>query len=152
MVILYSLPDLARSSATTLSQARNAHTFAVTTYTPIASKKGQADLSKGDGGEAEKVTKDLLVVGCRKKVVVYGAGRGGLKEAWVSVDSSIYKVVNLKVKLRSSPFLTRHGISFSLPPLHHPLHRRYQRQSTSSTLLSPLSFSIYSLHHPSACQ
>jgi hypothetical protein len=86
MITLYSLPDLPKSSANVLSQARNAHTFAITSYTAtISKKKSQADLKSGEG---KKIRRDLLVVACRKKVVVYGAGRGGLKEGWVSVSSS----------------------------------------------------------------
>jgi len=94
--MLYSLPDLPKSSTTILSQARNAHTFAITPFTStLAKKKSQANLnieeSAKDVEDDEKVTKDLLVVGCRKKVVVYGAGRGGLKDAWVSREARVHR-------------------------------------------------------------
>ncbi|WVQ78836.1 hypothetical protein IAT38_000927 [Cryptococcus sp. DSM 104549] len=72
-VTLYALPDIAKTGSTTLSQARTAHSFAITTFT----NKGRKGESNDNGG-----VKDLLVVGCRKKVVVYGAGKGGMKEAW----------------------------------------------------------------------
>ncbi|WVQ77396.1 hypothetical protein IAR50_007081 [Cryptococcus sp. DSM 104548] len=70
VVTLYSLPDLTKS-APTLSQARTVHAFSITTYTPKRPK---------DGPPQEQ--RDVLVVGCRKKVVVYGAGARGLNEAW----------------------------------------------------------------------
>ena len=60
-VSLYTLDELAKPRV--LSQARSARTFAV-----------------GSNG-----SQDILVVGCRKKVVVYGAGKGRIKEAWVRV-------------------------------------------------------------------
>ncbi|WRT65779.1 uncharacterized protein IL334_002728 [Kwoniella shivajii] len=75
IVTLYSLPDLPKKGSIVLSQARSAHCFASTSY-PVKGKK--TDTSDGN------LTKELLVVGCRKKVVVYGAGKGGLKEGWES--------------------------------------------------------------------
>ncbi|TYJ56256.1 hypothetical protein B9479_003101 [Cryptococcus floricola] len=70
VVTLYSLPDLTKS-APTLSQARTVHAFSITTYTPKRRKD-----------EPPQEQRDLLVVGCRKKVVVFGAGERGLNEGW----------------------------------------------------------------------
>nr|XP_018264809.1 uncharacterized protein I303_02989 [Kwoniella dejecticola CBS 10117]OBR86967.1 hypothetical protein I303_02989 [Kwoniella dejecticola CBS 10117] len=75
VVTLYSLPDLPKKSSIVLNQARSAHCFAHTTYLP----KG---LKKSSDSTLDNGMKDLLVVGCRKKVVVYGTGKGGLKEGW----------------------------------------------------------------------
>ena len=59
----------------TLTAAKTAHTFAITAYTPSTSGKGEITA----GQESRK---DLIVVGCRKKVVVYGAGKT-LRDPWV---------------------------------------------------------------------
>ncbi|KAL7424682.1 Vacuolar morphogenesis protein 6 [Cryptotrichosporon argae] len=64
-VALYALDDPAAKPAP-LPQARTAHAFASTTY-----------FQSGAGGKAAR---DLLVIGCRKKVVVIGAGKGF--DAW----------------------------------------------------------------------
>ncbi|WVO14728.1 hypothetical protein L204_102366 [Cryptococcus depauperatus] len=63
-VTLYDLDSLEKSTITLL-QARTVYSFATVVYRRL-----------------ERLC-DLLVVGCRKKVVVYGAGRDGLKEGWV---------------------------------------------------------------------
>ncbi|ORY29789.1 hypothetical protein BCR39DRAFT_588162 [Naematelia encephala] len=78
VVTLYSLSDLGKAGGSILSQARNAHAFAITSYTPSFARRKPAT----DDTQVGEVRKDLLVVGCRKKVVVFGAGKGGLKEAW----------------------------------------------------------------------
>lgn len=65
---------MGKGCTTTLSQARTPHAFAATTYFAPSS-------ATEDGGTPGKVSKDLLVIGCRKKVVVYGAGKN-LGEAW----------------------------------------------------------------------
>nr|ODN85587.1 hypothetical protein L203_04837 [Cryptococcus depauperatus CBS 7841] len=62
-VTLYDLDSLEKSTITLL-QARTVYSFATVVYRRL-----------------ERLC-DLLVVGCRKKVVVYGAGRDGLKEGW----------------------------------------------------------------------
>lgn len=72
---LHKLSNLmGKGCTTTLSQARTPHAFAATTYfAPSPATQ--------DGGTPGKVSKDLLVIGCRKKVLVYGAGKN-LGEAW----------------------------------------------------------------------
>ncbi|WVQ65020.1 uncharacterized protein L199_003190 [Kwoniella botswanensis] len=74
VVTLYSLPDIPKKGSIALNQARSAHCFANTVYTTSKGKKADSD------GKNE--LRELLVVGCRKKVVVYGAGKEGLKEGW----------------------------------------------------------------------
>lgn len=59
----------AKGNSTVLTGARYAHAFAATTY-----------FEARDGAKAAR---DILVVGCWKKVVVYGAGKN-LGELWVS--------------------------------------------------------------------
>ena len=81
MVTTHALPDLQKSTVETLTQARTVHAFAITTYTR-ASSKDKHDVEDSTIRNANK--RDLLVIGCRKKVVVYGAGKGGMKDAWVS--------------------------------------------------------------------
>lgn len=72
---LHKLGNLmGKGCTTTLSQARTPHAIATTTYFAPGS-------AKEDGGTPGKVSKDLLVIGCRKKVLVYGAGKH-LGEAW----------------------------------------------------------------------
>ena len=72
---LYALDNpTAKGSSTVLSQARTAHAIAVTTYFALQPS------AEGETSPA-KVARDLLVVGCRKKVCVYGAGRV-LGEVW----------------------------------------------------------------------
>ncbi|WWC68549.1 uncharacterized protein I206_102478 [Kwoniella pini CBS 10737] len=73
VVTLYSLPELTKKGSIVLNQARSAHCFAHTKYS-TQGKKGESSTGIS--------SKELLVVGCRKKVVVYGAGKGGLKEGW----------------------------------------------------------------------
>lgn len=72
----------------TLSQARTAHCFEIASYTAtVKPKKSKTDPSAPVGPDTQ-VKRDLLVVGCRKKVVVYGLGRGGIKDGVVSVRYS----------------------------------------------------------------
>jgi hypothetical protein len=76
-----------------LSQARNAHTLTVTSFDPSAAK-GKRSVSiepplPGARGTEAKEQWDLLVIGCRKKVVVFGGGINGLKDAWVSSATTI---------------------------------------------------------------
>ncbi|WVW80239.1 hypothetical protein I302_102217 [Kwoniella bestiolae CBS 10118] len=78
VVTLYSLPDLPKKGSIVLNQARSAHCFANTTYTSSSSKGKKADSSD----PSTKEIRELLIVGCRKKVVVYGASKEGLKEGW----------------------------------------------------------------------
>ncbi|BEI93846.1 uncharacterized protein CcaverHIS019_0603050 [Cutaneotrichosporon cavernicola] len=71
-VSLYKLDHPSRAKV--LTQARYAQAFAATTYmAPGKPSEGSAT--------AAKTRRDLLVVGCSKKVVVYGAG-ARLGEAW----------------------------------------------------------------------
>lgn len=73
-VTLYKLEHpTAKGSSITLSQARYAQAFGVTTY--LAPQPSDGDSTP------TKVQRDLLVIGCSKKVVVYGAG-ARLGEAW----------------------------------------------------------------------
>jgi hypothetical protein len=84
MVTLHSIPDMTKKGIVTLSQSRTAHCFDIASYrSTLHSKKSKNDLGADDEGET-KVKKDLLVVGCRKKVVVYGLGKGGMKDGLVS--------------------------------------------------------------------
>lgn len=85
-VTLFALPDFAKAGITNLPQARYAQVFATTTYT-LPAPKHTADSSTSVNLADATQTKDLLVIGCRKKVVVYGAGKGGMKDAWVSSPS-----------------------------------------------------------------
>lgn len=81
VVSLYSLPDIGKPSL--LSAARNAHHFAVSAfqYEQPKSKKARGEATPG---AEEKQKRDLVVIGCRKKVVVYGAGKT-MTDPWVSV-------------------------------------------------------------------
>lgn len=74
-VTLHKLENLStKGYTTTLSQARYAQSFATTTYlAPRKAVEGEATPTK--------VSRDLLVIGCSKKVVVYGGG-SRLGEAW----------------------------------------------------------------------
>jgi hypothetical protein len=131
-VTLYTLPDFGKTGTMVLSHARNAHGFAITTYTALPSKKKGAD--PGLDIPVEQVLRDILVVGCRKKVVVFGAGKGGIKEAWVYLFPS--DVVGIRSLLyRSFLYLTHLELS-SYPPLLAPPRQRlyrYPMRSTSST-------------------
>jgi hypothetical protein len=79
-VTALQLPDLPRNSVITLSQARNAHCFAISSFIRNARRSGSGS-SKDVSGD--QTLKDLLIVGCRKKVVVYGSERPGLKDPYV---------------------------------------------------------------------
>lgn len=81
LVTLYPLAELATAKGRALTQARNAHAFAITSYDP-SSVKGKRNEGSDGGGMSE--LRDLLVIGCRKKVVVIGGGKNGLKDSWVS--------------------------------------------------------------------
>jgi hypothetical protein len=73
-VSLHKLDNPATKGNTkALTQARYAQAFAATTYLAPGKADGDATPSK--------VKRDLLVVGCSKKAVVYGAG-ARLGEAW----------------------------------------------------------------------
>lgn len=94
---LYNLANpTAKGASTVLTQARTAHGFAITTYfapaaahvAPSTDASAAAAASAGTEAPAPsgtsspiKVARDLLVIGCRKKVCVYGAGRV-LGEVW----------------------------------------------------------------------
>lgn len=82
VVTTHTLPDFPKTGTTVLAQARYAHSFAITSFSASPRKKTK-DAAAEDVA-MEKVRRDLLVVGCRKKVVVLGAGKGGMKDAWVS--------------------------------------------------------------------
>lgn len=77
-VTLHSPPDMSKKAIVSLSQARTAHCFEIASCTATLkknSKNGPPD------SEAENAVKrDMLVVGCRKKVVVYGTGKSGIKD------------------------------------------------------------------------
>jgi hypothetical protein len=83
---LYTLPDLPKTGTTVLTQARNAHGFAITTYASGSTgrKRTKDDRASDAATDQLLVARDLLVVGCRKKVVVFGAGKAGFSDAWVS--------------------------------------------------------------------
>ena len=87
-ITLHPLNDIGRGSTAPLTQARNAHCFGITDYTGSAPAKRRPkdgdDAISSRTGTPSHVPRDLLVVGCRKKVVLYGAGKSGLREAWVS--------------------------------------------------------------------
>lgn len=85
LVTLYPLTELATAKGRALTQARNAHAFAISFFDP-SSVKGKRN-ETADGGENAEL-RDLLVVGCRKKVVVIGGGKNGLKDSWVSFPTS----------------------------------------------------------------
>ncbi|OCF40067.1 hypothetical protein I317_06142 [Kwoniella heveanensis CBS 569] len=125
LVTLYPLNDISKTKATTLTQARSAHTFATTTFAPRSKKSDTGN----DGGDPEPAKpRDLLVVGCRKKVAVFGAGKGGLKDAW-------------ELTLPHSP---RHIIfpaspSTSVPPLPQTIHLLFTAQTSVLLHLNPSS-------------
>jgi len=122
---VYTIPNLAKNGTTgfVLIQARSAHTFAITSYTPALTRKttSQIDLRKED---EERKRKDVLVVGCRKKVVVYGVGRGGFKDGWVGIwgsdgwmQNSCQHVGLLPSPLASTYHLPIHPFFIYLVPL-----------------------------------
>ena len=66
-----------------LAQARTAHCFDIASYTTtVKSKPSKGDLTASQP-ESTKVRRDMLVVGCRKRVVVYGPGKSGYKDGLV---------------------------------------------------------------------
>lgn len=81
VVSLYTLPDIGKP--TLLSAARNAHAFAISSYQYESPRPNKAKGDAGSSEPGEKQKRDLVVVGCRKKVVVYGAGKT-LNDPWVS--------------------------------------------------------------------
>ncbi|WVQ93507.1 hypothetical protein IAU59_000581 [Kwoniella sp. CBS 9459] len=123
VVTLYPLDDISKTKATVLTQARSAHTFATTTFAP---KRKKSD--SGDDTQETGKARDLLVVGCRKKVAVFGAGKGGLKDVW-------------ELTLPHSP---RHIIfpaapSTSIPPLPQTIHLLFTAQTSVLLHLNPSS-------------
>lgn len=69
-----------KKAIVSLSQARTAHCFEIASYTAtLKSKNGKNDSNADSEGESQ-VKRDMLVVGCRKKVVVYGTGKSGIKD------------------------------------------------------------------------
>ncbi|EIW66424.1 hypothetical protein TREMEDRAFT_70067 [Tremella mesenterica DSM 1558] len=81
VITLYSLPNLEKGSSSVLAQARSAHCFSITSYASINKTKSLKSVRSEDVGKEDKSVGDVLIVGCRKKVVVYGFGRG-YKEGW----------------------------------------------------------------------
>lgn len=84
-ITLYALADFGKTGSLVLAQARTAHCFDIASYaTTVKPKpnKGEPDASQL---ESKKVKRDMLVVGCRKKVVIYGLGKSGFKEGLVSL-------------------------------------------------------------------
>lgn len=98
VVSLYTLPDVGKP--TLLSAARNAHAFAVSSfqYEATRSKKAKSEAESNIAGAKQK--RDLVVVGCRKKVVVYGAGKA-LTDPWVSYPSVFRRAVHHWLTCRS---------------------------------------------------
>ena len=74
IVTVWPLPELSKALIT-LTAARTAHAFGIHSYLPAKNAKSTPD--------SEPQQTDLLVVGCRKKVVIYGAGKT-FKDHWVS--------------------------------------------------------------------
>ena len=69
---------MSKKAIVSLSQARTAHCFEIASYTATLKQNSKND---PDISEAEsQVKRDMLVVGCRKKVVVYGTGKSGIKD------------------------------------------------------------------------
>ncbi|WWD16424.1 hypothetical protein CI109_100850 [Kwoniella shandongensis] len=121
IITVYPLPHLGKTGTSTLPQARSAHTFAITSY----NSKGK----NTDANDAIEGVRDLLVVGCRKKVVIYGAGKQGLKDP-------------LELALPHSP---RHIIfpsaasAVSTPPLPETIHLLFSPQTSVLLHLNPAS-------------
>jgi hypothetical protein len=70
---------MSKKGIISLSQARTAHCFEIASFTATLKSKN----SKNDPGNTEtesQVKRDMLVVGCRKKVVVYVTGKRGIKD------------------------------------------------------------------------
>lgn len=141
VVTLYPL-DFGKGSLA-LSAARYAHTFATSSYSSTKSIKD----ANGSGG---LIRRDLLVIGCRKKVVLYGAGKT-FKDPWVGL------VMSPALTDRNYPCSTHHGQSFSLrrPAQLLPFQKRSIYYShpplpSSCTSIPPL-LSVYpspsSAHH-----
>jgi len=63
-----------------LAQARTAHCFEIAPYTASLKSKGSKNDQNSNGDAENKVQRDMLVVGCRKKVIVYGTGKAGIKD------------------------------------------------------------------------
>jgi len=81
VVSFYGLPELGKP--TVLAAARNAHAFAVSSYNPVL--KATKAQTEEDGSVKTAARKDLVIIGCRKKVLVYGAGKS-FRDPWVSVQ------------------------------------------------------------------
>ncbi|WWC88076.1 uncharacterized protein L201_002980 [Kwoniella dendrophila CBS 6074] len=123
VVTLYSLPDLPKKGSTILNQARSAHCFANTVYTTNKGKKTDSTATVDNG------VKELLIVGCRKKVVVYGAGKGGLKEGWE---------LNLPHSPRHIIFPSTPSLN-SVPSLPETIHLLFTTQTSVLLHINPTS-------------
>lgn len=82
-ITLYNLPELGKTGTMVLAQARTAHCFDVASYTTTVKPKPSKGDLKSSQHESTKVKRDMLIVGCRKKVVVYGLGKSGYKDGFV---------------------------------------------------------------------
>jgi hypothetical protein len=69
---------MSKKAIVSLSQARTAHCFEIASYTATVKKNSKND--PNDSEVESQVKRDMLVVGCRKKVVVYGTGKSGIKD------------------------------------------------------------------------
>jgi hypothetical protein len=69
---------MTKKAIISLSQARTAHCFEIASYTATVKKNSKND--PNDSEVESQVKRDMLVVGCRKKVVVYGTGKSGIKD------------------------------------------------------------------------
>ncbi|KAK4684616.1 Vam6/Vps39-like protein vacuolar protein sorting-associated protein 39, partial [Tremellales sp. Uapishka_1] len=151
LVTLFPLADLAKPAPTVLPQARNAHAFAITSYvssTP-SRKKSRNDLKTGKSNADEtpsptKEIRDLMIVGCRKKVVVYGAGKGGIKEGWVrsfAYGNQGFQLISYRRQELSLPHSPRQIIypSSSSSLLPETVHLLYSPQSSVLLQIHPSS-------------
>lgn len=69
---------MSKKGIVSLSQARTAHCFEIASFTATLRPKNSKDEPNQD--DESKIKRDMLVVGCRKKVVVYRTGKGGMKD------------------------------------------------------------------------
>lgn len=84
VVTVYPLESPSTSKGKVTGQARNAHTFAIVQYDPSTSKgkRSQDGASAKVAASAEGLA-EMVIIGCRKKVVVLSGIRPGFKDAWV---------------------------------------------------------------------
>lgn len=130
-----------------MSQARNAHAFVIVSYDPSSTKGKRTastdSTSTGAEGVSKEGMRDLLLIGCRKKVVVFGGGKGGLKDAWVSATSSTSQY---------APWTGHSYLRQELALPHSPRHIVLPASSRSSfpeaahLLYSPTSSVLLHLH------